>query len=375
MDEYLAGVYYDISNPASYSTAQKLHIQARKDNRNYTLSNIENWLKKQETYTLFKPIAEKGKRPRVVVPDKFYQFDADTMNMVKWGKFNEGNSYILIIIDILSRFTWTFPLHTVSGKETVQNLQKLFSHQKCDVFRTDSGPEFRNKWVKTYLQELKIKHVMTRNETKANYAERVIKTLKSKLVKNMYYNQTHRWIDDLDHLTNSYNLSYHRSIKMSPKEAINTDDVDLWRAQYLPSVSRPFLPKNKRKDPRKQSRNIFKFDIGDTVRLAKFKKTFTRAYDENWTHELFIVVDRHAQQGVSLYTVKSWDNELIDGKFYENELKKVKVSENTVYKIEKIIKRKKQGRRSGYIVRWLGWPARYDSWVSDSDFRDIKSIN
>ena len=70
--------------------------------------------------------------------------------------------------------------------------------------------------MKSLLKNQHIKHVVTLNETKANYAERAIKTIKMKLSKYMYNEQTREWSKALTEITSSYNDTYHRSIGMSP---------------------------------------------------------------------------------------------------------------------------------------------------------------
>ena len=69
------------------------------------------------------------------------------------------------------------------------------------------------------LKENKIKHLYTYYETKANYAERVIKTIKNKIMKYLSEKETLRWIDILADLTYGCNNSIHRSINMSPEDA------------------------------------------------------------------------------------------------------------------------------------------------------------
>ena len=137
-----------------------------------------------------------------------------------------------IVIDILSRFLWTFKLRSLKGEECANALSKMFLIQKCDVMRSDGGSEFVNSHVKNLLAQNKIKHVITRNETKANYAERVIKSLKTRITKHQYTLQTHRWENVLKDVTNAYNNAFHRSIGMTPKEAQSIEDSSIWQFQY-----------------------------------------------------------------------------------------------------------------------------------------------
>jgi hypothetical protein len=47
-----------------------------------------------------------------------------------------------------------------------------------ELLRTDRGSEFTNRNVQSYLQRENVHYYTAYNETKSNYTERVIKTLK-----------------------------------------------------------------------------------------------------------------------------------------------------------------------------------------------------
>ena len=59
-----------------------------------------------------------------------------------------------------------------------------------------------------YLVDKDIYQQITRNQMKANYAERVIQTIKRKIYKYMYHNRTSRYVDVLQDIVNGYNNSY-----------------------------------------------------------------------------------------------------------------------------------------------------------------------
>ena len=68
----------------------------------------------------------------------------------------------------------------------------------------------------------------TNNEGKYVFAERFIRTLKSKIYKNMTSISKNVYIDKLDNIVNEYNNTYHTTIKMKPIDVkdntyINTD--------------------------------------------------------------------------------------------------------------------------------------------------------
>ena len=366
IDRYLTKIYYNPSHPAAFGKNSKLFNAAKEDGKDISHYQIKNWLRKQETHTLFKEPRDKIKRPRVVVPRKYYQFDVDTAHLVKYKKSNDDYSYILICIDIFTRYTWTVALKRLTGKEMVSALEQVFAEAKPKVFRSDGGSENTNKVVKKYLEDEGVKRVITRNETKANYAERVIKTLKTKLTKYMYHKQTHRWIDVLPLVTKSYNSSYHSAIQQTPLQALDANNIDLWNIQYAPK-KRKMKMTGDRAPPQK---SIFKLQVGDVVRLSRMKHAFTRAYDERWTHELFIITDMSSQQAIPQYTLKAWNNDPIDGLFYEEELEKVFVDNKTKYKIAKRVPKKTNGIE-GYNVKWYGWGPQYDTWIPKSSITNI----
>ena len=93
-------------------------------------------------------------------------------------------------------------------------------------------PSNKNQPFNRLLNENKIKYLYTYYETKANYAERVIKTIKNKIMKYLSEKETLRWIDILSDLTYDYNNSIHRSIKMSPRDAKSKNPYLLWKYQY-----------------------------------------------------------------------------------------------------------------------------------------------
>ena len=162
-----------------------------------------------------------------------YQWDLDTANMVFYKKENAGYAYFVLAIAILSRFVWTVPLRSTTGQEMMEALRQMFATgRKLSHIRSDQGTEFLNKNVKTFLKKENVTFFVTHNVVKASYAKRAIKTIKSRLVRYMTHKQTRRWIDVLPQITESYNKTYHRSIKQTPMNVKPKDSVDVWKLQY-----------------------------------------------------------------------------------------------------------------------------------------------
>ena len=57
---------------------------------------------------------------------KNYQWDTDTANMNQYRDYNDG--YFVVFIDIFTRFLYTAPMKTLTGKEMVHILNDLFTN-------------------------------------------------------------------------------------------------------------------------------------------------------------------------------------------------------------------------------------------------------
>lgn len=55
-----------------------------------------------------------------------------------------------------------------------------------------------------------------------------------------------------------------------------------------------------------------------------------------------------------MFQIRDYCNEILDGTFYENELQIVKTPK--YFKIEKILKTKKEKGRTKYLVKWMYYP-------------------
>jgi hypothetical protein len=103
------------------------------------------------------------------------------------------------------------------------------------------------------------------------------------------------------------------------------------------------------------------------VRLSKAKRTFKKGYLPNWTEELFTVV-KCIETSPPVYLVKDDHGEILEGTSYAEELQKV-IKTDDVYKIETILKNRKKGRKDQYLVKWLGYPESFNSWIVKQDLQ------
>ena len=64
-----------------------------------------------------------------------------------------------------------------------------------------------------------------------------------------------------------------------------------------------------------------RYNVGDRVRISKFKNIFTKEYTPNWSREIFIV-NKIIDTVPYTYNLKDLNDEEIIGSFYDRELQK-----------------------------------------------------
>ena len=76
--------------------------------------------------------------------------------------------------------------------------------------------------------------------------------------------------------------------------------------------------------------------VKDRVRISKYKRTLLdKGYMPNWSEEVFVIVGIQ-QTNPTTCIIKDYNNEIIEGSFYENELQK---TDQNVYRIDKVFKK------------------------------------
>ena len=272
-------------------------------------------------------------------------FGADLADMTAIKEHNEGYTFLLLVIDIFSKYGWIIPLKDKKGETVAEALKTIFKERKPEKLWTDKGKEFYNKDVKG-LVEL----YSTENEEKSSIVERWIRTIKEKMWKYFTDNNTYTYMDVLPDLVEDYNNTVHSSTKFTPVEASKKkNELNVWCNLYP--------------DRHKINNLTPKFSIGDEVRITKKKKVFEKGYTTRWTEEVFTIVEIQNTNPIT-YKIADLQGEEIKGTFYEPELQK---TEQQIYRIEKVI-RKEKGKS---LVKWKGYSDKFNSWVDNKDLIDL----
>ena len=92
------------------------------------------------------------------------------------------------------------------------------------------------------------------------------------------------------------------------------------------------------------------------------RQPFKKKYLGRWSEEIFVIDARLPTVPVT-YRLKDLADETIKGKFYELEIQKVVKSDEDYFDVEKILKTRRRGGRIEYLVKWVGYPSKFNSWT------------
>ena len=294
---------------------------------------------------LHKPVKRKFNKRRVLVNGIDKIWAADLADMTALSKENNGVNFLLLVIDIFSKYGWIIPLKDKKGETVANALKTIFKERKPGKLWTDKGREFYNKDVKDLIELYS-----TENEEKSSIVERWIRTMKEKMWKYFTDNNTYNYMDVLPELVEDYNNTVHSSTKLTPIDASKKkNELTVWRNLYP--------------DRYKIYDLTPKFSVGDEVRITKKKKVFEKGYTTRWTEEIFTIKEIQNTNPIT-YKLEDLQGEEIRGTFYEPELQK---TEQQVFRIEKIIKKEK-GKS---LVKWKGCSDKFNSWVDNKNLIDL----
>ena len=343
----LSKLYYNLDYPSSFTSADNLVKASGLDKR-----TVQQFLDEQATFGLHKHPRYKFARRKVRAPAIDECYHLDLLQCDKLKRFNDSYTFILVAVCVGSRMFFAIPVKSKSAPDMLKAIQELFASKNPSRVVTDRGKEFYNSSVQKYFKDRNINHFSTHSELKAVLAERAIRTIKTRLWKHFTHENTSRWVEALPKIIRNINHTVNRGIGQRPVDVTNAD-----------------VKKRNQKDaalPRKKP----KFDVGDCVRLSVARKTFKKGYEQTYTQEVFMVAavkDRHFP---AYYYIKALDGSPIEGSIYEQELVRATEDPDGLYRIEKILQKRKFRGKDQVLVKWLNYDS--TSWIDAKEVVNLQ---
>ena len=201
--------------------------------------------------------------------------------MQQLARGNAGARYILIVVDVFSKYAWAAAVLDKSAKSVADAFAQVLARARprCPSrLQIDKGKEFFNASFAVLMHTHDIAHFASESDQKAACTERLNRTLKTRLFTLMTTRATQRWVDTLDAVVDAYNHSRYRSIGMCPASVRRADQDRIVARIY-----------NDGQTWRKHAKYLQREQC---VHISRVKREFEKGYTINWSSEHYIVTRR-----------------------------------------------------------------------------------
>ena len=329
--------------------------------------DVKRFLEAEDGYTLNREVRKPSSTKKVIVGGPSQLHQADLMDMSSLKEWNNGVTFLLLIIDVFSKYIWIRPLQNKSNKEVLNALKSVYTSEKDfpSFFSTDKGLEFRGKMIQNFFKEHSVQYFNSQGNTKAQFAERMIRTLKHKIFVYMTTYHTRSYLSILQTLAYTINHTQNRATGTYPANVSTANAKKVYFHMYgptFPDVVKKILP------TKEQIKNI-KLEVGDYVRIGINKGIFEKRYDQTFSNEVFQIKKVKLTNPI-MYVLEDLLNEEISGKFYSEELQKVDKN-SVVFYVESILKEYEKNGTKLALVHWKYYGDKFDSVVPLRSIRDL----
>ena len=289
------------SGPAAYGSARSLQIASK-----LSKTKVDSFLQQKDAHTKYHQTQRKFPRLKVIAYNINEIWSIDVAYVDKLARYNNGVKYLLVAVDVLSRYLRVEPMRSKSAPDTAKAFKKMIEKVQPERVWSDKGTEFKGAF-KNLCDERGIATYTTASETKSAFAERNIRSLKNIMYKHMENKWTYQYINRLQQFVNTINSRVNRVTKLAPNKV---------RKKHEPHL-RSLAAKQSSKFVKKP-----KFNIRDRVRIAKQDLPFKKGYKQSFTDEVFTITQIPTLNPPT-YNLRDEAGDIIKGKFYEPELIKV----------------------------------------------------
>ncbi|XP_067204112.1 uncharacterized protein [Linepithema humile] len=359
----LEKLYYDPAHYAGYSAVDNLFRAA-----NLSRSNVARWLEAQDAYTLHRPLRRKFPRMHYNVTNIDDLWEADLIELRNLKSYNDGYAYLLVIIDVLSKYVWVEPLRDKTSNSVMGAFQCVLSRSNGRVpvyLQTDKGKEFVGRPLQKLLEENDIRFRVARNpDVKAAIVERFNRTLKERMWRYFTHKNTRRYIDVLQNIVNAYNHTRHSSTRMQPY-VVTRENARIARE----NITRQWRSND---DEANEKRRKAKYHVGDLVCISRAKVVSEKGYEARWSEEIFRIHRILDWRKPRVYELSDLAGEVIDGIFYEQELARVEKNlQEEEFIVDRVIRSRGRDNNKQVLVSWRGYPSKFDSWIPASSLTPL----
>jgi hypothetical protein len=237
---------------------------------------------------VYKP-RKKRTQLRITAPP--YSFQIDVIELPKYKRSNNGVSKFLLVVDILSRKAFAYPLTSGRMDDVIKVFESFVIEADHPINSVAGDAFFDNKEFKDLVDKLgaqvytdvaKDDHITTQGD-KLGILDRTTRTLKRYIQKHMLAYNTTKWTEFLPEILEIYNNSPHSAHRNATPNEVYDDEM------YVKGLYNAQRSQNAQVD--------MEFKEGDKVRLMKGKAMFEKE-KQTYSTEVYTVEGREGNRFV-----------------------------------------------------------------------------
>lgn len=147
-----------------------------------------------------------------------------------------GNKFLLVVVDMFSKYVIMKPIRNSSAKITVDRLKKevFLKFGVPETLVSDNGPQLKSQLFKDFLSDFGVRHWLTASyHPQANPTEAANKTIGTAIRAYIRDNESHTsWDVHVDEIAFALNSSVHSTTKHTPHQIIFGKRVPSDGAEY-----------------------------------------------------------------------------------------------------------------------------------------------
>ena len=369
IEKQLYDLYY---NQKFLFGRDKFYARTRQLSIPVSRRQVWDWLSKQETNQVYRPIKPTTTVQATVLDEPYKQIGIDLVDMRTMAV--AGYTWLLNAIDLFSKKGWSVALKDKTDNSVLNGMKVILGkiNHPIKSIRSDNGSEFKNAKFQALMKKEGIKQVFSLPYTPQSngQVEKFNGVLKGVINKARYNNdEGYNWVKDLDVFVDNYNNSINATTNKTPNDIAeqSAEENSVIRDRIYKRVER----KAKADMPQVQK--------GDKVRVLVDKTSDELPKTKNkWSVKLYEVESVRQPQkniGAVTYSVKGLNRRLLN-----NQIQKVNVVENErvkerIYVISKLVRPAFQKGVAGYWVRWKGYKPKDDTFESRTKLeQDVPKI-
>ena len=103
----MENIYFDLNSPISYAGPTNIYRYLKNEGRyEVGLHAIRKWLQDIDAYNLQRPLRYRFKTRRIILQGIDALWDVDLADVSNIAEHNDGIRYLLVAIDVFSRYLW-----------------------------------------------------------------------------------------------------------------------------------------------------------------------------------------------------------------------------------------------------------------------------